>query len=139
MLVIQGHHDVSNIGGMSSLLGKRQGSLGAVVWGACRDVTHSRSLGYPIWSTGITPVTGKWRMETAEINGDVQIDTSTVSCGDLVVADDSGVCFVPMGRAVEVVERVIAREKVERRRIKLIEDGVPILEMPGPNIELGEE
>ena len=139
ILVIQGHQDVSNIGGMSSMLGKRQGSLGAVVWGACRDIAHSRSIGYPIWSTAVTPITGKWRMETMEINGDLQFDTIVVGCGDIVVADDSGVCFIPRERAVEVVERAQAREQVEQRRMKMIEDGVPILEMPGPNIELGEE
>lgn len=139
ILVIQGHQDVSNIGGMSSMLGKRQGSLGAVVWGATRDVGHSRSIGFPIWATAITPITGKWRMETMEINGDVQFDTVMVACGDIVVADDSGVCFIPRDRAAEVLERVLAREKVERARMQMIEDGVPILEMPGPNIETGEE
>ncbi|MDI6028790.1 RraA family protein [Corticibacterium sp. UT-5YL-CI-8] len=139
ILVIQGHQDVSNIGGMSSLLGKRQGSLGAVVWGACRDVAHSRALDFPIWSTAVTPITGKWRMETMEINGDVEFDTVLVRCGDIVVADDSGVCFIPRDRAVEVLERVRERIQVEERRIKMIEDGMPILDMPGPNIELGEE
>lgn len=139
VLVIQGHPDVSNIGGMSSMLGQRQGSLGAIVWGATRDVAHSRAIGYPIWSTGVTPVTGKWRMETAEINGAVEFGTIVVSCGDLVVADDSGVCFVPISRAVELTERALAREKVERRRMAMIAGGVAIAEMPAPNIETGEE
>jgi len=139
ILVIQGHQDVSNIGGMSSMLGKRQGSLGAIVWGATRDVGHSRAIGFPIWATAVTPITGKWRMETMEINGDVEFGTALIRCGDIVVADDSGVCVIPRERAAEVLERAQAREKVEQARMKLIEDGVPILDMPGPNIETGEE
>src|SRR2546427_6918613 len=95
VLVIQGVANVSNMGGISAQTGKRQGELGAVVMGGVRDITHSRSLGYPVWASDITPVTGKWRVETVEINGPVQICDIRVVPGDLIIADDSGVCFVP--------------------------------------------
>jgi 4-hydroxy-4-methyl-2-oxoglutarate aldolase len=139
ILVIQGFGDASNIGGMSSMLGKRQGSLGAVVWGCCRDVGHSRKIGYPIWSRGVTPLTGKWRLETAEINGDIRFGDVAVCCGDIVVADDSGVCFIPYARAAEVLDKARARAAVEERRMRMIADGVPISELPRPNIDTGEE
>jgi 4-hydroxy-4-methyl-2-oxoglutarate aldolase len=45
-----------------------RGSKGAVVFGV-RDIAHSRRVGYTIWPTEVTPVTGKWRIETVEING----------------------------------------------------------------------
>src|SRR5262245_57807084 len=62
VLVIQGVANMSNMGGISAQTGKRQGEVGAIVEGGVRDVAHSRALGYPIWASEITPVTGKWRL-----------------------------------------------------------------------------
>src|SRR3954449_5630102 len=84
VLVIQGVANVSNMGGISAQTGKRQGEIGAIVMGGVRDVAHSRTLGYPVWATDITPVTGKWRIETVEINGAVQIGDIRVMPGDLI-------------------------------------------------------
>ncbi|HYW59236.1 MAG TPA: RraA family protein, partial [Xanthobacteraceae bacterium] len=86
VLVIQGVANVSNMGGISAQTGKRQGERGAIVMGGVRDIAHSRAVGYPVWSTDITPVTGKWRIETVEINGDVQLGEVRIAPGDLVVA-----------------------------------------------------
>ena len=72
VLVIQGVPDVSNMGGISAQTGKRQGEVGAIVQGGIRDIAHSRSVGYPLWASDITPVTGKWRLEAAEINGAIR-------------------------------------------------------------------
>jgi regulator of RNase E activity RraA len=85
VLVIQGVANVSNMGGISAQTGKRQGEIGAIVQGGVRDVAHSRALDYPVWASDITPVTGKWRIETVEINGPVQIGEVRVAAGDLVV------------------------------------------------------
>ncbi len=131
VLVIDGVSGVSNIGGISSQTGKRQGEAGAIVSGGIRDVGHSRSVGYPIWSTEITPSTGKWRIETVEINGDVEIAGIRVSPGDIVVADDTGVCFVPMNRAAEVLELAQKKALAEAAKCQAIDDGVPVPDLPG--------
>jgi regulator of RNase E activity RraA len=126
VLVIQGVADVSNMGGISAQTGKRQGERGAIVMGGVRDVGHSRAVGYPIWSSDISPVTGKWRLETVEINGMVQIGHVRVTPGDLVVADDSGVCFIPRDNILEVVELAEIKARAEAVRCKAIDDGVPV-------------
>src|SRR5690606_25694747 len=95
VVVIQGVSGVSNMGGISSQTGKRQGEAGAIVFGGIRDVAHSRRVQYPVWASEITPLTGKSRLETVEINGDIEIAGVRVSPGDIVIADDTGVCFVP--------------------------------------------
>jgi regulator of RNase E activity RraA len=130
VVVIDGVAGISNMGGISAQTGKRQGEAGAIVSGGVRDVPHSRSVSYPVWATEVTPVTGKWRIQTVEINGDVNIGGVRVSPGDIVVADDSGVCFVPRERAREVLDLALAKHAAEQRKCRLIDEGVPVADLP---------
>ncbi|APO72168.1 dimethylmenaquinone methyltransferase protein (plasmid) [Rhizobium gallicum] len=130
VLVIDGVAGVSNMGGISAQTGKRQGEAGAIVFGGIRDVGHSRRVDYPLWATEITPVTGKWRIETVEINGDIQIAGVRVSPGDIVVADETGVCFVPIARAAEVLERALAKAAFEQDKCTAIDAGTAVADLP---------
>jgi 4-hydroxy-4-methyl-2-oxoglutarate aldolase len=118
------------MGGISAQTGKRQGEVGAIVQGGVRDIAHSiahsRALGYPVWASDITPVTGKWRLETVEINGPIQIGEVRVAPGDLVVADDTGVCFIPRDMVLEVLEGAEKKAQAEATRCKAIDDGIPV-------------
>jgi len=129
VLVIEGVANMSNMGGISALTGKRQGEAGAIVMGGVRDIAHSRMVGYPLWSSEICPVTGKWRLETVEINGSVQIGEVRVEPGDLVVADDSGVCFIPHARILDVLEVAERKAKAEDIRCTAIVGGAPVAEI----------
>jgi 4-hydroxy-4-methyl-2-oxoglutarate aldolase len=126
VLVIQGVAKLSNMGGISALTGKRQGEAGAIVMGGIRDIAHSRVVGYPLWANEISPVTGKWRLETVEINGSIQIGEVRVEPGDLVVADDTGVCFIPRDRILDVLELVEKKAGAEEVRCKAIVSGVEV-------------
>lgn len=130
VIVIDGVAGISNMGGISAQTGKRQGEGGAIVFGGIRDVGHSRRVGYPLWATEITPVTGKWRIETVEINGDIQIGDVRVSPGDIVVADETGVCFIPIARAAEVLERAIAKAAFEDEKCTAIDAGTAVADLP---------
>jgi len=129
VLVIQGVANMSNMGGISALTGKRQGEAGAVVMGGIRDIAHSRVVGYPLWSSEISPVTGKWRLETVEINGAVQVGEVRVEPGDLVVADDTGVCFIPRDRILDVLELVEKKTTAEEIRCQAITGGVAVADI----------
>ena len=94
--------------------------------GGVRDVAHSRAIGYPIWASDITPVTGKWRLETVEINGEIQMDDVRVNAGDLVIADDTGVVFVPRADIMRVLELCEKKKGGEDKRIGAITEGVPM-------------
>ena len=130
IVVIDGVAGISNMGGISAQTGKRQGEAGAIVFGGVRDVGHSRRVGYPIWASEITPVTGKWRIETVEINGEVVVAGVRVAPGDIVLADDTGVCFIPRVRAAEVLALARQKSAAEEVKCKAIDDGVGVADLP---------
>jgi len=129
ILVLEGVDQVSNMGSISASIGHRQGELGAIVDGAVRDIDYSREIGYAIWSRGVSPITGKWRIETVAINKPVSICGVAVNPGDLVLADEVGVCFIPRGRAADVlarVQRIAANEEVRQKKIA---SGAPVADL----------
>lgn len=128
VLVIQGVAGISSMGGISASVGRRQGEAGAVVDGAVRDIDHSRAIGYPVWSAGVSPVTGKWRIETVAVNKPVTIAGVAVRPGDLVVADECGVCFVPFARAAEVLAVARRLAGSEQDRLKKLAAGISLAE-----------
>jgi 4-hydroxy-4-methyl-2-oxoglutarate aldolase len=130
IVVIDGAAGISNMGGISAQTGKRQGEAGAIVFGGIRDVGHSRRVGYPIWATEVTPATGKWRIETVEINGEIVIAGIRVAPGDIVLADDTGVCFIPRARAGEVLELAKQKSAAEEAKCKAIDGGIPVANLP---------
>jgi 4-hydroxy-4-methyl-2-oxoglutarate aldolase len=120
IVVIEGLQGVSNLGGQSALLAHRSGLVGAIVDGSHRDPHAAIECGFPIWSRGVTPITGKWRLRTVEINGRVRIGGVTVDAGDLVVADDGGVVFVPFAHIEAVIleaERIDAGDDRQKADI----------------------
>jgi len=111
VVVIEGLTGISNMGGQSAALAHRSGCAGAVIDGSFRDPDSSRERDFPVWSRGVTPITGKWRLETVEINGRVRIAGVAVDAGDLVVADEAGIVFVPFAQAEAVIAEA---EKIDR-------------------------
>jgi len=129
VLVIEGVAGISSLGGNSANVGKRQGEAGAIVDGATRDIATARSIAYPIWARGVSPMTGKWRVETVAINGPVQICGVPVNAGDLVVADDNGVCFIPQARIAGVLARAQALSAGEEERNRDVAAGMSVVEL----------
>ena len=105
VLVVQSVPGISCMGVRAVHGAMRQGEIGAIVDGGIRDVAALRKLGYPIWSRDISPITLFGRIQTVAVNGPVLIAGVRVMPGDLVVADDDGICFVP----VSLVESVLLR------------------------------
>jgi 4-hydroxy-4-methyl-2-oxoglutarate aldolase len=129
VLVIEGLGGVSNMGGQSASIGRRQGEIGAVIDGSIRDPDQYARMGWPVWCRGFTPITGKWRLETVEINGPVQIAGVQCNPGDLVCADGAGICFVPHA-AIETVLALCERyDDADAARQADIDAGVPLREL----------
>ena len=129
VLVIEGVMGCSNMGGQSATVARRQGFEGAVIDGTVRDPEQYRSMGWPVWCRGFTPITGKYRMQTVEVNGKVQICGIQVSPGDLVCADEAGVAFVPRAQAAEVLEVARKIDAGDSKRKKDIDAGVGVADL----------
>lgn len=129
VLVIEGVVGCSNMGGQSATVARRQGFIGAVVDGTVRDPQQYREMGWPVWCRGFTPITGKWRMQTVEINGTVQIAGVQVNPGDLVCADEAGIAFVPRDHAVEVLDAALEIDGGDTKRKADIDEGASVDEL----------
>src|ERR1700676_5646913 len=115
VIVIQ-HHDsdeAAGWGGILSLAARLKGIEGVIVDGLCRDVDDSRDAGFPVYARAATPMTARGRALEASLGEPIRVGNLTVRPDDFVIADWSGVVFVPASRAEEVVgtaEKLAARE-----------------------------
>ena len=54
-----GNLEYSNIGGQSCHLAKVRGFAGCIAYGSCRDTEEISRMDFPVFSCGVTPMTGK--------------------------------------------------------------------------------
>jgi len=110
--------DAAGWGGILSAAAKTKGVAGVVVDGAARDVDESRELDFPVFARAAVPRTARGRIIEEAFNVPVRVGDLTVSPGDLVLADGSGVVFVEAARAAEVLE---SAENIAAREAKMKE------------------
>jgi 4-hydroxy-4-methyl-2-oxoglutarate aldolase len=116
-----GRVEAAGWGGVLSLAAIIRGVSGVIVDGACRDVDECATLGMPVYALAAVPTTARGRQAEVDWNTAVDVAGVTIAPGDLVVADGSGVVFVPAGRAADVVaaaERIAAREAAMAGRLR---------------------
>jgi regulator of RNase E activity RraA len=113
----------SVMGGLSAAWAKRTEMAGCVVDGAIRDAKGIRDEGVSVWARAITPVSGKNRLQAVEINGEVSLAGMVVRPGDVIAADETGVCVIPAEHVEAVRDIAIAAERAEREVVEAIESG----------------
>jgi regulator of RNase E activity RraA len=124
-----GQADVSSGGHLAALFSKVRGFAGSIFDCGVRDIDAIRKLDYPTWARGITPITGKYRFETLEINGPVVLAGIQVLPGDLVLADSSGVVIVPKEKIGEVLIKAEEATGKEDELMKAIRKGASLEEL----------
>jgi 4-hydroxy-4-methyl-2-oxoglutarate aldolase len=109
----QGRTDCAAWGGNLSRAAQRRGIVGVIVHGAVRDVDESSALGFAVFATASTPRTARGRTQEQSWGEPVELNGLSVSTGDYVVADSTGVVFIGathIDRVVEVAETIMAKE-----------------------------
>ncbi|WP_431876987.1 RraA family protein [Amycolatopsis sacchari] len=133
LLACEGQLDTGMWGGLMSTLAQRAGIAATIVDGAIRDADEIRDLGYPVWSRGRAPRPSPTalhkRTEPVQVNVPVVVGGLVVNPGDIVVADENGLAFVPPGEAEEVVlatRHNVSKEAAIREKI---DAGVPVADI----------
>ncbi|MEA2992307.1 MAG: hypothetical protein QOD40_1227 [Alphaproteobacteria bacterium] len=124
-----GRIDVAAWGGLLSLAAQVKKLGGVIVDGACRDVDESRELQFPVYARAAVQVTARGRIMQQSFNEEIQFAGVQVHPGDLVIADGSGVVFIPRAKEQEVVAQAEALAEREAKMGEAIREGRSVVEV----------
>lgn len=122
-------------GGILSQAAKVKGVAGVICDGAIRDLDESHDIRFPVYAKCAVPITARGRIVEEDFNVPISVGRVSVKPGDIVLADGSGVVFIPGARAEEVLSEAEGMAAREAAMTRDVQAGKSVVEVMGTNYE----